>query len=299
MNRLIDTFIDHGECDFMTEFARPFPGLAFFELVLHAPAGDLEEVNHYATMASLTHLPESRDAEMKLAGWVGGFVARRRAEGPRGDVVDAVLNAEIDGRPINPEEVIGTVMLLILGGLETTAGVLGASMMRFCDQPEIPARLRDHPELIPKAVEELLRLDGALICTARTATEDAAIDGHELKAGDRVIVYWASANRDEAEFSQPDAFDLERPRNPHLAFGAGPHRCLGSSLARMNLRIAFGEITRRLSEIALKPGADISYQSAYNRAPLSVPITFTRIGEDRASLLLTVPVAEFDAIRAV
>jgi cytochrome P450 len=113
------------------------------------------------------------------------------------------------------------------------------------------------------------------ICVGRTARHDGEIDGHRISAGERVIIYWASANHDEAEFPEPDAFDLDRPENRHIAFGAGPHRCVGSNLARMNLRIAFAEIVRRLSEFKLRPGADIEFHSTYNRAPLSVPITFT------------------------
>ena len=275
VNQLIDAFIERGECDFMTEFARPLPGLAFFNFALHAPTDELEQVNHWATLASLTHLEESRDGLMKLAGWIAKFIERRRADGPRGDVVDAVLDAEIDGRAITLQEAIGTIHLLILGGLETTAGVLGATMMRFCEHPEIPALLRARPDLIPQAVEELLRLDGSFICIGRTARHDTEIDGHPVKAGERVLMYWASANRDEAEFTMPDAFDLERERNRHIAFGAGPHRCVGSNLARMNLRVAIGEVVRRLHDIKLQPGADIDFHSTFNRAPLSVPITFT------------------------
>ena len=275
VNQLIDAFIERGECDFMTEFARPLPGLAFFNFALHAPTDELEQVNHWATLASLTHLEESRDGLMKLAGWIAKFIERRRADGPRGDVVDAVLDAEIDGRAITLQEAIGTIHLLILGGLETTAGVLGATMMRFCEHPEIPALLRARPDLIPQAVEELLRLDGSFICIGRTARHDTEINGHPVQAGERVLMYWASANRDEAEFTTPDAFDLERERNRHIAFGAGPHRCVGSNLARMNLRVAIGEVVRRLHDIKLQPGADIDFHSTFNRAPLSVPITFT------------------------
>ena len=275
VNQLIDGFAERGECEFMTEFARPLPGLAFFSLALHAPTGELAQVNDWATLASLTHREESHDALMKLAGWIAKFVEQRRGDGPRGDVVDAVMNAEIEGRPITPQEVVGTIHLLILGGLETTAGVLGAAMMRFCEQPEIPALLRARPELIPQAVEELLRLDGSFICIGRTARHDTEIDGHQVKAGERVLMYWASANRDEAEFTAPDTFDAGRERNRHIAFGAGPHRCVGSNLARMNLRVALGELVRRLEDVKLQPGADIDFHSTFNRAPLSVPITFT------------------------
>jgi cytochrome P450 len=275
VNHLIDGFIERGECEFMTDFARPFPGLAFFDQALHAPAADLEEVNHYATMASLPHLPESRECLLKLAGWIGKLVEQWRDQGPRGDVVDAVMNAEIEGRPITREEVIGCLQLLVLGGLETTAGVLGAAMLRFCENPGIPALLRAQPELTSKAVEELLRLDGSFICIGRTARHDVQIDGHQVRKGERVIIYWASANRDEAEFPAPDSFDPGRPVNRHVAFGAGPHRCVGSNLARMNLRIAVEEIVRRLHDLKLQPGADVGFHSTFNRAPLSVPITFT------------------------
>ena len=271
VRRLVDGFIASGECDFMEAFARPFPGLAFFDLALHAPADDLEEINRHATAASL---PDSGDSLMTLAAWIAGFVEERRADGPKGDVVDAVLGAEIEGRPITEAEAIGTIMLLILGGLETTAGVLGMAMIRFCEHPEILAMLRAHPERIPDAVEELLRLDGSFVCIGRTARHDAELAGNSIKQGEPILVYWAAANRDEAEFENPDAFDLERPRNRHLAFGAGPHRCAGSNLARMNLRVALEEIMSRVHDVALQPDAEIEFHSTFNRAPLSVPITF-------------------------
>jgi cytochrome P450 len=280
VNRLIDTFIEKGQCDFMAEFARPFPGLAFFELALHAPPEDLEEVNYYASMASRTNLPESRQCLVKLGQWIGRFVEQRATQGRRDDVVDAVMHARIDGRPITAEEVVGTVQLLVLGGLDTTAGVLGSAMLRFSRYPEIPALLRERPALIPNAVEELLRLDGSFICVARTARYATQVDGHDIAAGEQVLIYWASANRDESEFGHPDVFDLNRPRNRHIAFGAGPHRCAGSNLARMNLRVALEEVLTRLRDIRLQPGFEIEYSSGFNRAPQAVPIVFTpdRIG---------------------
>jgi len=278
VNRLIDGFIERGSCDFMTEFARPFPGLAFFDLALHAPAEDLAQVNDWATRASLTQEEGAHEALRSLARWIGGLIAQRKAQGPRDDVIDAVLAAEIEGRPITMPEAIGTIQLLILGGLETTAGVLGAAMLRFCEHPEILERIRQHPEQITEIVEELLRLDGSFICIGRTARHDTEIAGHQVKEGERVILYWASANRDEAEFGSPDEFNPGRERNRHIAFGAGPHRCVGSNLARMNLRVALDVIARRLHDVTLAPGADIDYHSTFNRAPLSVPITFNQRG---------------------
>jgi cytochrome P450 len=186
-----------------------------------------------------------------------------------------VLQAEIDGRAITHDEVVGIVQLAILGGLDTTTGALGLMMIRFCREPELPALLRERPEVVPQAVEELLRLDGPFIAITRTAMRDSEIGGRQIKKGDKVIIYWASANRDEVEFPNPDTFDLERGSTRHLAFGIGPHRCAGSNLARMNLRVALNGLLPRLRDVKLQDGADIHYHSTFTRVPLSVPISFT------------------------
>ncbi|HEX5945615.1 MAG TPA: cytochrome P450 [Acidimicrobiales bacterium] len=275
--RLIDGFVADGRCEFMDAFARPLPGLAFFDHVLHAPADDVGRLNDLATVASTPGHPQRAEAWQGMAAWITDLVAARRAAGPvgEGDVVDAVLAAEIEGRPITDHEILGVIQLLILGGLETTAGALGQFMIRFCAEPAIPELLAERPDLLPSAVEELLRLDPPFIAIARVATCDTEIGGQAIAAGQRVLVYWASANRDEAEFACPHAFDLDRESNRHLSFGAGPHRCAGSNLARMNLRIALEELLRRLHDVRLAEGARIEYHSVLNRSPHSVPITFT------------------------
>jgi cytochrome P450 len=282
VTRLIDDVIETGSCDFMDAFAKPLPGLVFFEMVLHAPADELAEINRCATLASAPFTKEGIDARIQMLGWIGDFVEKRRAEGPRGDVVDAILDAEIEGRPITQTEIVGVIQLLLFGGLDTTAGALGSMMIRFCEQPEIPALLRARPDLIAAAVEELLRLDGPFIFIGRTAMHDAEVGGCPIKQGDRVLISWTSANRDEDEFPDPAAFSLDRSSNRHIAFGAGPHRCAGSNLARMNLRIAVAELLGRLDDLQLAvPAEEIHFHSMYSRGPVSVPITFTpgaRIG---------------------
>jgi cytochrome P450 len=150
-------------------------------------------------------------------------------------------------------------------------------LVRFSAQPEIPALLRAHPERIPDAIQELLRLDPSFVSVARTAVRDRELGHHRVKQGDKVLIHWASANRDEAEFADPDAFDLDRERNRHLSFGAGPHRCAGSNLARLNLRIALEELLARLDDIRIETGADVRYHAGLTRSPLSVPIRFTPI----------------------
>ena len=282
VTRLVDDFVEDGQCDFMAAFARQYPALSFFDLALNAPPDDIERVTYLASKAGLPNDPEAAACWVGLSEWIRNFADQRRREQPLGDVVDAVLHAEIEGRPITDEEVIGTLQLLVLGGLETTAGALGSMMLRFCEQPEIAAQLRREPDRIPAAIEELLRLDGPFIAIGRTATRDTEISGCPVEAGEKVIIYWAAANRDAGEFPEPDTFDLDRAANRHLAFGAGPHRCAGSNLARMNLRIALDEL---LPAPARHPAA------ARRRRPLpldvqprpaAVPITFTpgpRVGD--------------------
>jgi cytochrome P450 len=275
VNRLIDGFIGDGRCDFMSSFARPLPGLVFFDM-LHAPAEELAEINRLASLASNPTTREAMDARGEMLRWIAAFAEERRNCPPRGDVVDAILAAEIEGRPITETEIVGVIQLLLFGGLDTTAGALGMMMIRFCQEPAIPELLRDNPDLITDAVEELLRLDGPFVFIGRTAMRDTEIGGCPVRQGDRVLISWVSANRDEDEFPDAAAFDLERSSNRHIAFGAGPHRCAGSNLARMNLRIAVTELLRRLRDIRLDVPVDsIPFHSGYSRAPEVLPIAFT------------------------
>lgn len=280
VNRLIDGFIGQGECEFMDAFARPLPSRSFFQFAISAPAGDLARVSYLASTSSTPQDPRARECWLGLHTWIKDFIAARREQPPKNDVVDAVINATIDdgtgdGRPITDDEIIGTVQLLILGGLETTAGALGHAMLRLCAQPDIQDTLRQSPHRIGDAVTELLRLDPSFVSVGRTAVRDAELAGHPIKSGDKVLIHWASANRDAREFPDPDRFEPARERNRHLSFGAGPHRCVGSNLARMNMRIALEELLGRLDAIRLAEGADIRYHAGLTRSPLSVPITFT------------------------
>ena len=166
VTRMIDEFIEDGECEFMAAFARPFPGRLFFEAFLNAPPDEAEMMNAHSTAAVTPNKPDSPAAWRAMFEWIAEFVERRRHEPHRGDVVDAVLTAEVDGRPISDAEIIGVIQLLILGGLDTTAGALGQFMIRFSQEPEIPALIRRRPELLNDAVEELLRLDGPFVSLA-------------------------------------------------------------------------------------------------------------------------------------
>jgi cytochrome P450 len=275
VSRLIDVFIEQGRCDFMAEFARPYPALAFFDFTLNAPEEELEKLAYLTSKSALPTDPESAACWAALADWVRDFIAQRRNQDPKGDLVDGVLAAEIDGRTLTEEEVIGTIQNLVIGGLKTTSTALGMMMIRFCRQPEIPALLRQQPEMVSKAVEELLRLDPPVSAVGRTAISDCEVGGQHIKPGDKIMMYWSSADRDEDEFPDPDTFDLGRTRNRHVTLGAGVHRCAGSNLARMNLRIALGELLSRLDDIQVEDEAELHYSLGVVRGLVSLPITFT------------------------
>jgi cytochrome P450 len=273
VNELIDGFADAGRCEFMADFATPLPGMSFFQHVIHGPPEELAEVNRLASTASTPTTAEAREARGQMLQWISRFVEERKAGEAVGDVVDALIDAEVDGRVISHEETVGAVQLLLFGGLDTTAGALGMTMVRFCEHPEIPAKLRAEPSLLTEAAEELLRLDSPFVFIARTATRDVSLGGQSINEGDKVLISFASANRDEGEFACPADFDLGREHNRHLAFGAGPHRCAGSNLARLNIRVAWEELLARLDDFAL--AGEVSYHPGFSRTPAEVPLTFS------------------------
>ena len=287
VTRLVDDVIETGHAEFMEDFARPFPGMVFFEQVIHAPTDDVRELLRLTALGANPSLPESADARVEIIDWVSALIDQRRRQGPQGDVIDGVLDAEIEGRPITEQEIMAIVQLLVFGGLDTTAGALGQMMIRFCREPGIPALLRERPELLLPAVEELMRLDGPLAYLGRTATRDVELGGQSIKEGDKVLISWTSANHDGAEFADPETFALDRPSNRHLGFGIGPHRCAGSNLARMDLRVAISELVRRLHDVRLEdPDTPIDIHPGFARAPSAVRIAFapgTREGAGAAT----------------
>jgi cytochrome P450 len=268
---LIDQFIEAGHCEFMEAFAEQLPRQSFFELVFHAPGDEIEQLNHLTkTVAGSPDTPGIQDAYVALMAWINDFVETRLQTPPTGDLIDAIITADIDGRPITRPEISGLIMLLMFGGFETTASALGQIMIHFGRDPSIPELLNHQPALIPTAVEEFLRIDAPVTAMARTVTHDTHLGGQHLHQGDKILFHLSSANRDHHQFTRPAAFNPNRKINRHLAFGAGPHRCVGSNLARLNLRVALEEITTRLHHIHLQnQTTPIDYRSAFNRSPIA------------------------------
>lgn len=255
--QLIDALVPKGGCDFIAEFAQPFPTTIFTNM-LGLPAEESDRFVAWNNVLLHAHAdPDARrDAGIEINRYLRELIAQRRAE-PRDDLVSALLDSQVDGRPIEPDEVQNLTFMLFVAGLDTVTAALSFCFRFLAENPEHRRQLLDDPSLVPSAVEELLRVH-AFINPARTVTEDLEFAGVTMKAGDRVLVSTALASNDPEEFAEPLRLRFDRPGNRHLAFGAGPHRCAGSHLARDELTTAVREWHQRIPHYSIAEGQDIT-----------------------------------------
>ncbi|MGW4801516.1 cytochrome P450, partial [Nonomuraea sp. NPDC004297] len=216
---------------------------------------------------------------VSLAGWqlhrLAAELGRQRRATPTGDLTSALVNANVDGERLSPREFAAFFLLLVVAGNETTRTALAHGLKLLTDHPEQrELLLSDFEGRIGGAVEEIVRLSAPVLFMRRNLTRDHELNGHHLKAGDRVTLWYYSANRDESVFTDPDAFDITRSPNPHVGFGGpGPHFCLGANLARREITVMFRELFGRLPDItAGEPDRLLSsFINGYKR----LPCTFT------------------------
>ena len=257
-NALIDQFIDRGECEFISEFGRPYP-ISIFMRLMGFPVEEMYDrflvwEKHILSGDDLTL--EERGAGIKeCIAWLRAFIADRE-QNPQDDLTSKIVQAQIDGRPINADEKIGLVFMLFVGGLDTIVGSLSLWFPWLCAHPEYRAKLIERPELIPGAVEELLRMN-PLVSSPRTVTRDVVFRGITMKAGDVVLLLSATGNFDERKFTCPRTANFERSPNPHMTLAAGPHRCLGSHLARRELQVALETWLKRIPNFEIKEGFEV------------------------------------------
>jgi cytochrome P450 len=252
---------DDGGCDLMAEFAQRYPTTIFLEL-MGLPVDELDqfmEWEHAILHSPIADADPSRDRRLQamqaVMGRFAAIIAERRLD-PRDDIVSKALTFEIDGKPVSDEDLLSFCLLMFMAGLDTVAVSLGWIFRHLAGHPEDRRRIVDEPELIPTAIEEFLRAY-AIVIPARKVVRDTEIQGCPMKAGDMVNIPLAGATRDEAAFRDAKTVDIERTPNNHIAFGAGPHRCLGSHLARRELRIALEEWHKRIPEYRLVPGSEL------------------------------------------
>ncbi|HET6950045.1 MAG TPA: cytochrome P450 [Acidimicrobiales bacterium] len=250
---LIEGVIAEGECDYTRDVAFRFPTAIFLEMMGLDVARTDELTGHAKVILDPSHSDEDRAtaAFSIVAVLMEGFAARR--EEPRDDVLTELVQATIDGQPLSDEDLLAFGFLLYLAGLDTVANVLSYSMRHLAQVPDLRHELTAEPDRWPAAVEELLRYY-TIPSVVRVVAEDTEMAGCPMKAGDRVVLPLAAADRDPRAFDRADEFDPGRVQNRHLAFGAGPHRCLGAHLARLELRVAMEEWHARIPDYSIPDG---------------------------------------------
>jgi cytochrome P450 len=212
---------------------------------------------------------------MELATYLAGVFDEKRKK-PTDDLMGALLAAEADGQRLNQVELVGFAVLLLIAGNETTTNLISNAAVLLDQHPDQRKYLFEDPARIEVAVDEFLRFESPVQGMERIVTEELTLGGETLQRGDKLFLMIGAANRDERVIAKPDEFDVRRTPNPHLAFGWGTHYCLGANLARMEARIAFEEIARRLPDYHVSGPTERLYSGAF-RGLLSVPIEFEAV----------------------
>ena len=269
VNHLIDQFIERGEVDFAKEFSIPFPSQVFLAL-LGLP---FDELDRFLTMkdgiirpdhvtGKLYGSKEASEYQQKIADSVYDYfneILDQREVERQDDLLSHFIDAEVEGDRLTREDILDICFLFLIAGLDTVTATLDCMFSFLAQHPDHRRQLVEEPALIPNAIEELLRWETPVMGVARVAVQDTELNGCPVKSGDQVMIMIGSANTDEAEFSDADEVRFDREVNRHIAFGGGIHRCLGSHLARLELRVALREWHRRIPDYQIVPGHTLAY----------------------------------------
>jgi cytochrome P450 len=282
---VVDIVIERGECDFVTDVAGALPSYVIAEL-LGIPLEDGYRLYQLTEIMNTGMIGDKRaiKAGAEMFGYASELVARKRAD-PRDDIATSLLHAEVDGQRLTESEFNFLFLLLINAGGDTTRNLVAGGTCALIHHPEERTKLEADPSLLPTAVEEMLRYVGPFIAFFRTATKDTELRGVPVQEGDRVAMFYPSANRDEAHFADPDRFDVTRKPNPHLAFGGGgAHFCLGANLARAEATALVSEVLSRMNNLELAGPVERMPPTLINGIH-SMPVRFTPARRMGAALL--------------
>ena len=278
-NQIIDGVAERGECDFVADIACELPLQVIVEL-MGVPAKDRHKVLDWSNKMigfddpEYQANPETGNIASAELFMYAHQLAEQRLAAPKDDVVSLLLSSEVDGDRLSVVEFNSFFMLLAVAGNETTRNLISGGMLTLTQHPEQYRRLVADPSLLPTAVEEMLRWVTPVNQFRRTATRDAEIGGQAIRDGEKIVLFYSSANRDERHFPDADRFDVGRTPNEHLAFGIGPHFCLGANLARLEIQIMFEELLRRLPDLQLN-GKPERLRSNFINGIKRMPMTFT------------------------
>jgi len=285
VNHLIDQFIDRGEVDFAKEFSIPFPSQVFITL-LGLP---LEELPEFLKMKDGIIRPDhvtgkgygsqaSQEYQQQIADSVYDYfnmILDQREVERRDDLLSLFLDAEMEGDRLSREDILDICFLFLIAGLDTVTATLDCMFSFLAQHPDHRRQLVEDPSLIPNAIEEMLRWETPVMGIARVAVQETEVAGCPVHSGDQIMIMIGSANTDEAEYPDGDVVRWDRDVNPHIAFGGGIHRCLGSHLARMELRVALREWHKRIPEYEVEPGHTLVYTPGI-RSIDDFPMRFTK-----------------------
>ena len=280
---IVDRVSEQGECDFVWDIAAPLPLLLIADM-LGFPAERYDDLLRWSDdlIKGTTGTPT---VEVQTAALEAGLafrefqlevIADRRSKPRQDDLVSTLCYSEIDGERLDDESLVQESLLILIGGDETTRHVITDGMLALLAFPGERDRLIADPALMDSGVEELLRYVSPIKNMSRTVTRDVEMRGEQLHEGDQVMLFYPSANRDESVFTDPDRLDVSRSPNNHLAFGFGPHFCMGASLARLELKTMFGELLRRLPDLELATDEPLEYRASnFITGPEGMPVRFT------------------------
>ncbi len=272
---LLDSALDGGRMDVIDDLAYPLPVIVIAEL-LGIPAADRARFKLWSDSVVGGGNMGSPTAQREMAAYFMTMVEQRRVA-PGDDLISGLLRAEIEGQHLSLTELLGFCALLLVAGNETTTNLIGNAMLCFAEHPQVWERLRADPSRVPAAVEEVLRFRSPVQSMFRVAAAGAEIDGQAVPAGSHVVAWIGSANHDEAQFQDPERFDLDRAPNKHIAFGHGIHFCLGAPLARLEGKIALTALAERLAAFDIAPGARLEpFDSTIVYGVKHLPVRYNR-----------------------
>ena len=275
-NDLIDNMGDIETVDAAVQYAQNIPVYVIARM-LGLPLEDSDyfrETVHMVLEEIGAEFGERQGAFEKLDAYLGMHV-RDHIENPKDDLIGFLLNAKIYDQPLSPEHVVGTIILLMVAGIDTTWSSIGSSIWHLAQHPSDLQRMVNEPELLPTAIEELLRMY-APVTMARIVSQDAEIGGCPVKRGDSVLLPFPAANRDPEVFPDADKVIIDREENRHVAFGLGIHRCLGSNLARLELRVAVEVFIQRFPKFELANPSAVTWSLGQVRGPRKLPVRITQ-----------------------
>jgi len=272
---LVDAIADRGECELMADFAEPFSAFITGRVLMGIDDDErIQEIQRSNHGIAQAHDKSESEANWnKLKAHVEELYDERTRKPRPNDLVSAVTTAEIEGRRVTRDEAVSCLMILHLGGLDTVTDAIGSITVRLTEQPEL-TELVANPEWMRTNLDEFLRLNTPVDHEGRTVTRDVELSGQHLSEGDRVMLVYVCANRDESVFPHADRLDFERERNRHIAFGMGPHRCVGSHLARLEIEVGFEELLGRIDDLQIRPGDKVDWKVGLSFGPKRVPLVY-------------------------